>query len=328
MVTLDDIKQPIAPQLEEFNDFVRRSFNEKEGTLLADMLDYVLSSRGKGLRPIITMLAAGLCSPSGNFGKRTMVAAMLAEMIHVASLVHDDVIDESNLRRGRPSVNARWQSRNAVLVGDYILARTVEVGIRSGQFDLLNLVVGGMATLCDGEITQSDHANRLDVTRADYFEIIYKKTAHLFAICASAGAMSVSASPEKVAAMRTFGKMLGMAFQIVDDILDYIPDNNAGKPVANDLRERKITLPLIEVLERLSDEERAEIKRQVALCAESDEAMAFVQAKVEEHHGVELARETMRQFLQRAMSELAAFDESASREALLSLCTFVAERDR
>ena len=174
MITLDHIRQPIADRLEEFEQFVRSSFNEKEGTLLAEMIEYILSTRGKGLRPTLTMLVAAACSPTGNFGKRTMLAAMLVEMIHTASLVHDDVIDESDLRRGKASVNARWQSRNAVIVGDYILARNMDIGLKSGQYDLLTHIIGSMAILCEGEILQSDHAGKLDIIEQDYYDIIYK----------------------------------------------------------------------------------------------------------------------------------------------------------
>ena len=326
--TLDQIRRPIEGQLEEFNDFVRKNFSKEQGTLIGDMLEYVLSARGKGMRPIVVMLAAGATSATGNFGKRTMLAAMLTEMIHVASLIHDDVIDESNLRRGKASVNARWQSHNAVIVGDYILARNMSIGLQSGQFDLLNHIIGAMSTLCEGELIQSDHASKLDTSREHYFDIIYKKTASLFSVSASVGALSVGASADKVNAMRTFGKMLGMAFQIVDDILDYEPNNNTGKPAANDLRERKITLPLIEVLERVSEEEKAEIMRHLPLCVESEESVTYIQTKVEEYNGVGLARETVHAYLQRAMSALSVCGESEYRDAMLALCEYVVARDR
>ena len=328
MVTLDDIRRPIADRIEEFEQFVRSSFNEKEGTLLADMVEYILTTRGKGLRPMLTMLSAAAVSTTGSFGKRTMLAAMLIEMIHTASLVHDDVIDESNLRRGQASVNARWQSRNAVIVGDYILARNMDIGLRSGQYDLLTHIIGNMAVLCEGEILQSDHAGKLDISKEDYFDIIYKKTASLFASCASAGAMSVGAQRRTVESMHRFGEMMGMAFQIVDDILDYTPDNNTGKPAANDLQERKITLPLLEVLEKVTPELRSEILSAVERAATDPTAVDFVRQQVVEYGGVEAARATLQRFIQRALSELSALDDTPYRQALIDLCTFVAERDR
>ena len=328
MVTLDDIRRPIADRIEEFEEFVRSSFCEKEGSLLADMVEYVLSSRGKGLRPMLTMLSAAAVSTTGDFGKRTMLAAMLIEMIHTASLVHDDVIDESNMRRGQASVNARWQSRNAVIVGDYILARNMDIGLRSGQYDLLTHIIGNMAVLCEGEILQSDHAGKLDISKQDYFDIIYKKTASLFASCASAGAISVGAQRRTVESMHRFGEMVGMAFQIVDDILDYTPDNNTGKPAANDLQERKITLPLIEVLEKVTPELKRDILSAVERAATDSAAVDFVRQQVVEYGGVEAARATLQRFLQRALSELSALEDTPYRQALIDLCTFVAERDK
>lgn len=328
MVTLDDIRRPIADRITEFEDFVRSSFAEKEGTMLADMVEYILNSRGKALRPTLTMLCAAATSPSGSFGKRTMLAAMLVEMIHTASLVHDDVIDESDLRRGKASVNARWQSRNAVIVGDYILARNMDIGLRSGQYDLLTHIIGCMAILCEGEILQSDHAGKLDISKQAYFDVIYKKTASLFASCASSGALSVGASRKTVESMHKFGEMVGMAFQIVDDILDYTPDNNTGKPAANDLQERKITLPLLEVLEQVTPELKKEILSAVERAATDPEAVEFVRAQVEKYNGVEAARATLQRFLQRALSELSTLEDSPYRQAMIDLCTFVAERDR
>ena len=328
MITLDDIRQPIADRIEEFEQFVRGSFNEKEGTLLAEMIDYILSSRGKGLRPTLTMLVAAATSPSGSFGKRTMLAAMLVEMIHTASLVHDDVIDESLQRRGQASVNARWQSRNAVIVGDYILARNMDIGLKSGQYDLLTHIIGSMAILCEGEILQSDHAGKLNITKEGYFDVIYKKTASLFASCTSAGALSVGAPRKTVESMHRFGEMVGMAFQIVDDILDYTPNNNTGKPAANDLQERKITLPLLEVLEQATPELTKEILSAVERAATDTEAVDFIREQVVKYNGVERARATLQRFLQRALSELSHLEDTPYRQAMIDLCTFVAERDR
>mgnify|MGYP000815310236 CR=1 FL=1 len=200
MVTLDMIRKPVEGDLEAFEQFIRQKFTA-DGTLLSEMLDYALSARGKGIRPMTVLLSAALNAPAGqrSGGLRTLLAATLVEMIHVASLIHDDVIDESDMRRGRASVNARWQSRNAVVVGDYILAKNMDLGLKSGQFDLVTHVCGAIATLCEGEILQNDKANRQEMTRASYLDIIYKKTACLIGVSASAGALAVGASREKQA---------------------------------------------------------------------------------------------------------------------------------
>lgn len=222
MVTLDAIRGPVAQELEEFDAFVRRNF-KVENELLSGMVDYILSSRGKGVRPLLVLLSAALNAPAGGrgIGQRTYLAAMLVEIIHTASLIHDDVIDEADTRRGRASANAKWQSRNAVVLGDYLLARNMELGMRSGQYDLVSYVIASIATLCEGELLQSDRAERMEITRDAYLEIIYKKTASLLGISAGVGALSAGANREQVARMRRFGDALGMAFQIQDDILDF-----------------------------------------------------------------------------------------------------------
>ncbi len=328
MITINTIRKPIEKELAEFDKFVRHNFSADDG-LIAEMLEYVLSSRGKGIRPILVMLSAALNSANkGCFGKRTFLAAMLVEMIHVASLIHDDVIDESDMRRGKASVNSRWQSRNAVIVGDYILAKNMDLGLSSGQYDLVSHIIKSMTTLCEGELVQSDHASRLDTSREAYFDIIYKKTASLLSVSASAGALSVGSSAENISAMRRFGEAVGIAFQIRDDILDYMPTADTGKPSNNDLRERKITLPLIEVLERADQEERSEILSLVERCASDESCVSAVQQKVVEVGGIEAATATMKSYLQRAMSILGGYDESPYRQALLDLCAYIAERNR
>ena len=327
MITINTIRKPIESELAEFNNFVKQNFSAEDG-LIAEMLEYVLSSRGKGIRPILVMLSAAMNSANeGRFGKRTFLAAMLVEMIHVASLIHDDVIDESDMRRGKASVNSRWQSRNAVLVGDYILAKNMDLGLSSGQFDLLTHIIKAMTTLCEGELIQSDHASKLDTSREAYFDIIYKKTASLLSVSASAGALSVGASSADVAAMRRFGEAVGMAFQIRDDILDYTPTADTGKPSNNDLRERKITLPLIEALERCDEAKRKEIISLVERCATDESCVEQVQSWVISEGGIEAANATLKSFLQRAMSILGGFDDTPYRQALIDLCTFIAERN-
>lgn len=328
MITINAIRKPIEAQLAEFDEFVKQNFSAKDG-LIAEMLEYVLASRGKGIRPILVMLSAAMNSANeGRFGKRTHLAAMLVEMIHVASLIHDDVIDESDMRRGKASVNSRWQSRNAVLVGDYILAKNMDLGLSSGQYDLVSHVIKSMTTLCEGELIQSDHASKLDTSRETYFDIIYKKTASLLSISASAGALSVGASAADISAMRRFGEAIGIAFQIRDDILDYTPTADTGKPSNNDLRERKITLPLIEVLENADEAKRSEIISLVERCATDESCVEKVQQMVIEAGGIEAATATMKSYLQRAMSILGGYDDTPYRQALIDLCAFIAERNR
>ena len=336
MINLDSIRTPIASDLEAFEEFLRGQYSS-DGKLMSEMLTHVLSSRGKSIRPIVVMLTSALTSSANNrqwvagernCTKRTYLAAMMVEMLHTVSLIHDDVIDNADMRRGRPSANALWQSRNAVILGDYLLARTMSAGMESAQYDLVSHIIGSVATLCEGEVLQSQHAADKNTTRQDYLEIIYKKTASLISVSASAGAVSVMASRENVEQMRRFGEALGMAFQIQDDILDYSRSANTGKPRNNDLREGKITLPLIEVLEQCSSAERLQLLDKLSQCQHDEQAVDFLQGVVEATGGMALAARSMQKYIDRAVAILSKYEDSPYRTALVNLCAYVAERDR
>ena len=329
MITLESIRKPVTEELAAFEAFVEREFTA-EGDLLTDMLRYALSVRGKGIRPLLVMLSASMnaSNPGAAKGRRASLAAMLVEMIHVASLIHDDVIDEADMRRGEASINARWQSHKAVLLGDYILARNMNIGLMSGQFDLVTHVCGSMAVLCEGEVLQDDCAKRQEMTLKTYLEIIHKKTASLLGVSASVGALAVGATRDKVTLMRRFGEAVGMAFQIQDDILDYTPSAKTGKPSNNDLREGKITLPLLLVLEKYSDERRAEWLRVLARCHHDEQAVESLQRLVEQEDGIGQASELMQGYLKRAAGMLSDYGPSPARTALIDLCAYIAERDR
>lgn len=335
MITIDQIRRPIVADLEAFDSFVADNFSA-EGEMLKEMLLYTLSSRGKGVRPILTMLSASMLTSNGeatksderHCTKRTYLAAMLVEMIHTASLIHDDVLDSADERRGRPSVNAKWQSNMAIILGDYILARTMSIGMASAQYDLVSYVGSAMATLCEGEVLQSQHAKQFDTTRDDYFTIIYQKTASLLGVSSALGALSVGASREDVDRMRKFGEAIGMAFQIQDDILDYNRQNNTGKPSNNDLREHKITLPMIEVMERVDDQERKAMVELLKRCDSDQEAVDELYRRVVEGNGTKYALETMQAYLSRALHLLAKFPDSPFKESLINLTAYIAERDK
>ena len=336
MVSLEAIRTPIASDIDAFEEFLKGQFSS-DGKLMSEMLTHVLSARGKSVRPIIVMLTSALTSSANarqwvegerNCTKRTYLAAMMVEMLHTASLVHDDVIDNADMRRGRPSVNALWQSRNAVVMGDFLLARTMSAGMESAQYDLVSHIIGTVATLCEGEVLQSQHATDKNTTRQDYLEIIYKKTASLISVSASAGAVSVMASREDVEQMRRFGEALGMAFQIQDDILDYSRSAKTGKPSNNDLREGKITLPLIEVLEQCSPAEKLQLLDKLSQCATDDAAVDYIQNIVEVTGGLSMAARTMQSYIDRAVAILSKYEDSPYRTALINLCAFVAERDK
>ena len=329
MITLDSIRKPVLRELEAYDAFVERQFTA-DGELLNEMLKEALSSRGKGIRPLLVTLSAAMNARTAGAagGQRVSLAAMLVEMIHTASLIHDDVIDEADTRRGRPSINARWQSHKAVLLGDYILARNMAIGLESGQFDLVSHICGRMASLCEGEILQDDCAARQNMTRRTYLDIIFKKTASLLGVSASAGALAVGATRDKVTAMRRFGESLGMAFQIQDDILDYTPSAQTGKPRGNDLREGKITLPLLEVLEKSSEERRTELLAMLKTCHESEEAVQRMQQLVLDEGGLDAAAATMHGYIAKAVQMLSEYDDSPYRTSLVHLCSFIIERNQ
>ncbi len=327
MATLDQIQQPIAQSLVEFDSFVTDQFRT-DNPLLAEMMVDALSSRGKGIRPLLVMLSSALCSTSGAITRRSFIAAMMVEMIHLTSLIHDDVIDEARVRRGKPSLNAKWQSKRAVLTGDYILARNLSIGLSSGQFDLVTHIVGAIAILCEGEVIQDDCARRSMMSREEYLSIIAKKTASLIAISTSAGAKAAGAKPEQVELMREFGRSVGMAFQIQDDILDYTPTSKSGKMTYQDILEGKITLPLLIPMERATEQKRAEVLKQVRAAALDDTAREWIIDFVNENNGVELATQVMMSYIERAITILSSFPESEYRTALINLCAYITERDR
>ncbi|MBO5800878.1 MAG: polyprenyl synthetase family protein [Alistipes sp.] len=337
MISINDIRKPILKDLEAFDKFIADNFSA-EGELLKEMLTYALSSRGKGIRPILTLLIASMHSPivaregytddKPHCTKRTYLAAMLVEMIHTASLIHDDVLDSADERRGKPSVNAKWQSNMAIILGDYILARTMALGMASAQYDLISHIGSAMATLCEGEVLQSQHADKYDTTRDDYFDIIYRKTASLLGVSAALGALSVGANRGDVERMQKFGEAIGMAFQIQDDILDYKRDNNTGKPTNNDLREHKITLPMIEVMERASEQQRKEMIELLRRADSDNEALDKLHNIVVEDGGLGYAAEVLKSYLTRATHLIHKYEETPFRKSLLDLCTFIAERDR
>ena len=331
MITIDDIRRPISADLEAFDKFVADNFNA-EGEMLQEMLTYALSSRGKGIRPILTMLSALTCTAATyrpderNCTKRTYLAALMMEMIHTASLIHDDVLDSADERRGKPSVNAKWQSNLAIILGDYILARTMSLGMASAQYDIVSYVGTAMAALCEGEVLQSQHAKNLDTTRDDYFTIIYQKTASLLGVCGAIGAMSLGAQREDVERMRKFGEALGMAFQIQDDILDFLQEAKTGKPRNNDLREGKITLPLLHVLERASEERREELLKRLSACHADEQEVNYLQTVVENCGGLAEARRVMEEYIEEALHLLSHYPASEARTSLEGLARFIVER--
>src|SRR4051812_46556066 len=251
MQTLEEIKAPIAKVMDEFERKFRDSMRSSV-PLLDRITHYIVKRKGKQMRPMFVFFSAGMC---GGITDTSYRAASVIELIHTATLVHDDVVDDSNQRRGFFSINALWKNKIAVLVGDYLLSKGLLLSIDYGDFDLLRIISVAVREMSEGELLQIEKARRLDIVEDVYYDIIRKKTATLIAACCALGARSVIDDDVAVENMRKFGELIGMAFQIKDDLFDY-SDEAIGKPTGIDIKEQKMTLPLIYVLNNCTDKEK------------------------------------------------------------------------
>ena len=326
MVELDDIKRPVAQNLLEYEAFVRRSFSS-DSEFVAEITDYIVSSGGKGIRPALVLLCAAIHARNG-IGMRSYLAAMIIEMIHNASLVHDDIIDGSDTRHGKPAVHVRWNNHISVLAGEYILARSFSIGMQSAQFDIVSYITSAMVDIVEGELIQSERKLSLVDMREYYFDIIFRKTAVLLGLCSGVGALSVGAASGQVGIARQIGINLGIAFQIKDDILDFAPESQTGKPSYADIREGKITLPLISVLERSDESARQQIIDKLAMAADNPAVTDEIASLVLRNGGIEAAAVVMNEYLQRARSIIETYPESDYRNSLMLLCEYIGTRCR
>lgn len=318
---LEDIKQPIAREMEEFEQKFRASMQTRV-MLLDKIMNYIVKRKGKQMRPMFIFLSAGTC---GKITESTFRAASLIELLHTASLVHDDVVDDANYRRGFFSVNALWKNKIAVLVGDFLLTRALMLSVENKEFDLLSIGTESVKEMSEGELLQMEKARRLDIREDVYFQIIKQKTASLIASCCAMGASSAGAEKEQVEKMKAFGLQIGMAFQIKDDLFDY-GDDSIGKPLGIDIKEKKMTLPLIYALSKASWLEKR--KMMGIIRSESDkpgkvrEVIDFVRAS----GGIDHAKMAMDKFYQEALGILQEFPESEYRKSLTNLVRFTIER--
>lgn len=324
MNKIDLIKQPVAKELEEFRGLFEDSLTSTD-PLLGEVLSYVKKRSGKMMRPILVMLMAKLF---GTLSDSTFHAALSLELLHTASLIHDDVVDESNERRGQSSVNAIYNNKVSVLVGDYMLATSLKHAAHTGKVELVELVACLGQELSEGEILQLGNTGKEDFAEDTYFDIIRKKTAALFKISAQSGAVSVNASPEEAMKAALFGEMIGMAFQIKDDIFDYFENAELGKPTGNDMLEGKLTLPALYVLNKLHDTSLNELALRIrALNASKEEIAQFVET-VKREGGIEYATQKMYEFREKALALLPASTDEAIRNALTAYIDYVIERNK
>lgn len=319
---LDDIKAPIAREMDEFELKFRDSM--KTRILLLDrVMNYIVKRKGKQMRPMFVFLSAGAC---GGITEPTYRGAALIELLHTATLVHDDVVDDANYRRGFFSINALWKNKVAVLVGDFLLSKGLILSIENKDFDLLSIVSKAVKEMSEGELLQMEKARQLDINEEVYFQIIRQKTASLIASCCAVGASSSGTNDEAVETMRAFGEKIGMAFQIKDDLFDY-GDDEIGKPVGIDIKEKKMTLPLIYALSKASWLEKRRIIRIVKNEGGKPKKVREVIEFVKASGGIEYAQATMNKFHQEAMALLETLPDSTYRTSLRQLVQFTIERN-
>ena len=322
-LSLNDIKAPIALVMEEFEKNFRDSMKSNV-PLLDRVTHYIVKRKGKQMRPMFVFLSAGLC---GGITERSHRAATLIELLHTATLVHDDVVDDSNERRGFFSLNALWKNKIAVLVGDYLLSKGLLLSVNNNDFDLLKIVSEAVKVMSEGELMQIEKARRLDINEEVYFEIIRQKTASLIASCCAGGAASVSSTAETITMMHTFGELIGIAFQIKDDLFDYGPSGIIGKPTGIDIKESKMTLPLIYSLNRASSTDKKRIINIVKNHNTDDKKVREVINFVKEAGGLEYATSRMNEYRSKAFTMLELLPESTYKQSLKDLVLFTTERN-
>ena len=325
MKPVELIKQPILQEMELFESKFREAMITKV-PLLNRITHYIVRRKGKQMRPMFVFLVAKMVS-NGKFEERTYRGASIIELIHTATLVHDDVVDDSNRRRGFFSVNALWKNKIAVLVGDFLLSKGLLLSIDNEDFDILKLISIAVREMSEGELLQIEKARKLDITEAVYFDIIRQKTATLIAACCGIGAASVGATNEEVEKMRRFGELIGIAFQIKDDLFDYT-EAHIGKPTGIDIKEQKMTLPLIYTLNNCSEKDKKWLINSVKNHNKNKKRVKEVIAFVKENGGIEYTVTKMKEYQTKALDILNSYPDSPYKESLLIMVNYVIERKK
>jgi octaprenyl-diphosphate synthase len=320
---LNIIKQPIKDELIYFEQFFKDSMKSNV-SLLDKITYYIVKRKGKQVRPMFVLLSAKM---AGEISEHSYTAAALIELMHTASLVHDDVVDDANERRGFFSVNALWKNKVAVLVGDYLLAQGLLLSVESGQYQLLKILSSAVKNMSEGELLQIQKARKLDITEEVYYDIIRQKTASLIASACAAGAASVTSDPEIIQKFHDYGENIGIAFQIKDDLFDY-GTKDIGKPRGIDIKEKKMTLPLIHVLQNSTRSEKRRIinvvKNENMNKTKVDELIQYIR----EQGGLEYTISKMNEYKEKADQILMSMPESIYRTSLFELSEFVINRSR
>ncbi len=323
MKVVERIKSPIYHEMELFEEKFTASMSSKVA-LLNRITHFIVNRKGKQMRPMFVFLVAKLLG-KGTVNERTYRGAAVIELIHTATLVHDDVVDDSNKRRGFLSINALWKNKIAVLVGDFLLSKGLLLSIENEDFDLLKIISVAVREMSQGELLQIEKARDLDITEEVYYDIIRQKTATLLAACCAMGAQSVGADQKTVEKMHLFGEKLGMAFQLKDDLFDYGEDR-IGKPLGIDIKEKKMTLPLIHTLNKVSATEKHWIITTVKNHNTDKKKVRKLIAMVKEKGGLDFALQKMESFRDEALTLLDDFPQDEYRDALALMVNYVIER--
>lgn len=324
MSELDHIKTPIQKEMEAFEPKFR-SYMASNVALLDRITYYIIKRKGKQLRPMLVFLTSKIF---GEVNESTYRGAALIELMHTATLVHDDVVDDSDKRRGFFSLNALWKNKVAVLVGDYLLSRVLLLSVENKEYKLLELVSTAVREMSEGELLQIEKARRLDITEEVYFDIIKKKTASLIASCCGVGTASVSADEDLIEKMRQFGEYLGIAFQIKDDLFDYEEEAKTGKPSGIDIKEQKMTLPLIYALQNSSKKDKRFMINVVKRHNRNRKKVVQVMEMVKATGGIGYAQKRMEEYHQRALALLDDFPQNEAMDSLRRLSFYVISRSK
>jgi octaprenyl-diphosphate synthase len=322
---IEKIKEPISYEMELFEKKFRLSMSSKVA-LLNRITHYIVNRKGKQMRPMFVFLSAKMVS-NGELSERTYRGASVIELIHTATLVHDDVVDDSNQRRSFFSINALWKNKIAVLVGDFLLSKGLLVCIDNNDFDLLKIISVAVREMSEGELLQIEKARTLDITEEVYYDIIRQKTATLIAACCSLGAASVKPNSNDVEILRKFGELIGMAFQIKDDLFDY-GTRKIGKPIGIDIKEQKMTLPLIYTINNCTTKERNWIVNSIKRHNKDQRRVKELIELVKNKGGLDYAIEKMKYFQSEALKLIKNYPESHYKDALVMMVNYVIERNK
>tara|TARA_Y100000739_G_scaffold60000_1_gene49379 strand:- start:449 stop:1423 length:975 start_codon:yes stop_codon:yes gene_type:complete len=321
---IKDIKKPIKKEMSLFEDKFKSSLKTRV-PLLDKIMHYIIKRKGKQMRPMFVFLSAKLF---GNINESSYSAASLIELLHTATLVHDDVIDESNFRRGFFSINALWKNKISVLVGDFLLSRGLLLAVEKNEFSLLRIMSKAVKDMSEGELMQIEKTRRLNITEDEYFEIIKKKTAALISACCESGASSSKTSDENIKTMRNFGEKVGIAFQIKDDLFDYTQSTLIGKPTGLDIREKKMTLPLIYTLNNVSKNDKKFIINTIKNDSKNPKKVEQIIMLVKKNKGLEFAESKMNHYFNQSINLLGNFKNNEAKQSLTQLVEYVIKRKK